>query len=223
MDAVELYKKRLAGETKQFPMGFWVGEETKENAKKITIFFIEEVLKWDDDTVKKNMTEKVFRKHKLSGMLEYVFKRSPYAAINNAYPGKYKEWDFKAAPRHIWEIEEKRNEAIRDLLIKVNKDKVEELTNLDFLNNGLGGLMCYLVRKKIIFDNAKNIENGLNSKERILKVAFNKAGGTSIRNNKSTRIALPVSWLRELGVSESELDVVASFDGEKIIIQKYIK
>ena len=173
--AVEIYKKILKGELKQFPNRFWVDPGAEENAKEVTKYFVEEILKWNHDDIREKLCEAIFRKNKLSGMLESTFGRSPFKAIDNAYPNTFKEWEFKAAPKHIWEVKEKREEAIKWLLTKANKDKFEELTNIDFLNNGLGGLMDYLHRHKE-FDNIdrNTVEEGLNAKERILKVSFNK-------------------------------------------------
>lgn len=218
--AVEIYKKILNGELKKFPNRFWVDPGAEQNAKEVTQYFIEEILKWSEEEVKANLTEMVFRKNKLSGMLEYTFDRSPYKAINNAYPGVYKEWELKAAPKHIWKQEEKRNEAIKWLLIKVNKDKFIELTNVDFLNNGLGGLMDYLIREKEFINvNSVIVEEGLSSKERTLKVTFNKSGGTSSRNGITTRITLPTSWIKELGLTEEKREVIAKIADGKIIIE----
>lgn len=218
---VEIYKKILKGELKRFPNRFWVNQEANQNAKEITIYFIEKVLKWDDKKVKENLTEMIFRQYKLSGMLEYTFDRSPFRAIDNAYPGRFKEWEFKAVPKHLWENEKKRNEAIRWLLIRVNKDKFIELTNVDFINNGLSGLMDYLIRKKEFINvNPDKIENGLYSKERILKVSFNKSGGTSSRNGITTRLTLPTSWIKELGITEEDREVIVKVEDDRIVIKK---
>lgn len=218
-EAVEIYKKILNRELNRFPNKFWIGPEAKQNAREVTQYFIENILKWTEEDVKANLTEMVFRKYKLSGMLEYTFDRSPYKAIDNAYPGVYKEWEFKAAPKHTWEVEKKRNEAIRWLLIKTNKDKFAELTNLDFLNNGLGGLMDYLIRNKE-FVNTATVEHGLSSKERILNVTFNKSGGTSSRNGVTTRLTLPTSWIKELGITQENREVLVKLENNKIIIEK---
>lgn len=221
--AIELYKKILKGELKKFPNRFWVDPGAEENAKEITKYFIENILNWNQDDVRKNLTEMIFRKNKLSGMLEYTFNRSPFKCIDNAYPGVYKEWEFKSSPKHIWEVKEKREEAIKWLLIRVNKDKFEELTNVDFLNNGLGGLMDYLLKHKEFnnVDKAK-IEDGLKSTERILNVTFNKSGGNSSRNGVTTRITLPVSWIRELGITEEDREVIVILEEDKIVIRKLV-
>ncbi|MFT8352956.1 hypothetical protein [Clostridium saccharoperbutylacetonicum] len=215
---VELYKKILKGELKKFPNRFWVDPGAEQNAKEVTIYFIVKILKWNQEDVRKNLCEAIFRKYKLSGMLEYTFDRSPFKAIDNAYPNTFKEWEFKAAPKHIWENESKREEAIKWLLIRINKDKFDELTNLDFLNNGLGGLMDYLIRKKETV-NSNKVERGLSSRERILKISFNISGGTSSRNGITTRATLPTNWIKELGITKDNPYVIAKIENGKIIIE----
>jgi hypothetical protein len=178
------------------------------------------MLKWNEEQVKENLTEKIFRENKLSGMLQYVFGRSPYRAIENAYPGKYLPWEFKSCYKGIWQNEEMREAAVKWLLKKVNKDKFDELTNLDFLNNGLGGLFDLLLRKKAFanIDKAK-VEEGLEFKERTLRITFNKSGGTSSRNGITTRLTLPTSWVKSLGLTEDNREVIARLEDGKIIIE----
>lgn len=220
---VEIYKKILKGDLSRFPNRFWKDPGAEQNAKEITIYFIENLLGWNDDDIKENLCEAIFRKNKLSGMLEYTFDRSPFKAIDNAYPNRFKEWQFKAVPKRLWEDKTKREEAIRWLLIKVKKDKFNELTNLDFLNNGLGGLMDYLHKNKAFKEVDKNnLEKGIEFKERTLKVSFNKSGGTSSRNGITTRITLPTSWIKELGITEENREVIAILDNNKIIIKPKI-
>jgi hypothetical protein len=60
---------------------------------------------------------------------------------------------------------------------------------------------------------------GLEFKERVLKVTFNKSGGTSSRNGITTRITLPTSWVKELGLTEENREVVAELKNGKIIIR----
>lgn len=56
------------------------------------------------------------------------------------------------------------------------------------------------------------------SRLRVLKVTFNKSGGTS-RNGITTRITLPTSWVKELGVTKENREVVAKLEDDKIIIR----
>lgn len=51
---------------------------------------------------------------------------------------------------------------------------------------------------------------------RNLKIMFQKSGSGSV----NTRIAIPLSWVREIGANEKEREVKVMFDGQKITIQK---
>ena len=51
---------------------------------------------------------------------------------------------------------------------------------------------------------------------RKLNVTFGKNG----QGNTSTKITLPLPWLREMGVSEEHRQVKLSFDGKSIVIEK---
>ncbi|HBG5660863.1 TPA: AbrB/MazE/SpoVT family DNA-binding domain-containing protein [Clostridioides difficile] len=51
---------------------------------------------------------------------------------------------------------------------------------------------------------------------RILNVTFNRSGCGSL----STKLALPIKFIRELGVSESDRSVEVTLKGDEIIIKK---
>lgn len=53
-------------------------------------------------------------------------------------------------------------------------------------------------------------------KSRILNVIFNKSGSGST----STRVTIPITWLKEMNITKDDRQVKVTFDGEKIIIQK---
>lgn len=80
----EIFQDILDGKIGRFPANYWKQSGVEEVASSITRYFIEVVLGWNDVEIK-NINEKVFRQYRLSGMLEYVFDRSPFRAINNAY------------------------------------------------------------------------------------------------------------------------------------------
>ena len=52
--------------------------------------------------------------------------------------------------------------------------------------------------------------------KRNLNICFNKSGSGSI----STKLALPSTWIRKLGITETQRGIVAEFDGENIVIKK---
>ncbi|EDT14208.1 hypothetical protein JJB75_16125 [Clostridium perfringens] len=56
--------------------------------------------------------------------------------------------------------------------------------------------------------------------ERILKVSFNKSGGTAGKNGMTTRVTLPIKWVRYLGINEEDRKIKAKIDGTRIIIEK---
>ena len=56
--------------------------------------------------------------------------------------------------------------------------------------------------------------------ERILKVSFNKSGGTAGKNGMTTRVTLPIKWVRNLGVTEEDREIKVKIDGNRIIIEK---
>ena len=53
-------------------------------------------------------------------------------------------------------------------------------------------------------------------KTRKLKISFNKSGSGSI----SASVRLPISWLKELGLTQENREVSVNFDNNKIIIEK---
>lgn len=61
------------------------------------------------------------------------------------------------------------------------------------------------------------------SEARVLKVIFNKAGGTASKSSYTTKLSLPMKFLKDMGVTPDEREVEAIFDGEKIVIQKKSK
>lgn len=56
---------------------------------------------------------------------------------------------------------------------------------------------------------------------RKLRVMFNKAGGNASKGAQSSRITLPVKWVKELGLSSENREVKTTFDGKKITIEPY--
>ena len=122
------------------PLSYW----TKETAAEATRWFIEEKLKWSEEDVVKKLSRKTFKDNKLGGMLDSVLNSSPYAAIDNAYPGKYKPWQFEHAPKSYW-TKETAVEAtiwlIEEKLKWSEEDVVKKLSQKTFYDNGLRGML----------------------------------------------------------------------------------
>lgn len=55
---------------------------------------------------------------------------------------------------------------------------------------------------------------------RELKVMFNKSGGTASKNSYSPKISIPKSWLDDMGVTLEDREIIASYENNKITIEK---
>ena len=78
-------------EFKNVPINFW----NKEKGIEATKWLIEEKLKLTDEELKEQLSQKLFIDNNLGGMLYTCFNSSPYKAINETYPNKFKPEDFK--------------------------------------------------------------------------------------------------------------------------------
>ncbi len=56
--------------------------------------------------------------------------------------------------------------------------------------------------------------------EKTAKVIFNKSGGTAGSGGITNRVTIPTTWVREMGITEEDREVILKFDGEAIIIRK---
>ncbi|MES5896791.1 hypothetical protein [Bacillus cereus group sp. RP43] len=107
----EIYQEILEGKRTRFPAGTWSEDQDKEAAERVTRYLIEEVLNWNAEDLKKGWNQKLIIDNKLAGVLSLVFNGSPYAMLNQVYPNKFKEWEFKSTPMNFW-TEEKGLEAL---------------------------------------------------------------------------------------------------------------
>ena len=56
--------------------------------------------------------------------------------------------------------------------------------------------------------------------QRQLKVSFNKSGGTAGKGGITNRITIPTTWIKEMGISLEDREIPATFNGNKITIEK---
>jgi antitoxin component of MazEF toxin-antitoxin module len=56
--------------------------------------------------------------------------------------------------------------------------------------------------------------------DRIVKVSFNKSGGTAKGNAITNRVTIPTKWMKQLGITEYDREVRLSLENDKIIIEK---
>jgi len=148
LKAVAIYKDVLEGKRKRFPNGFFKGEMGLENANKITRYLIAVILKIPLGKIPQKVTQRTFA-DKLSGMLAHAFNNSPYLAVDNAYPGEFKKWEFMQ--REMWQGEEGlklAKEATKWVIEE--KEKIpfhkisQKVTKRTFADNGLlSGMLAH--------------------------------------------------------------------------------
>ena len=111
-DISKYYLEKVLAKGKRFPKGVWDCNSKYDNAKVVTKTLIEKVLKWSDDDIKQKLSSNIFEKNSLGGMLVILFNGSPYLAIENAYPGKFKPWEVARVSKKFWNMETAREATI---------------------------------------------------------------------------------------------------------------
>ena len=130
-------------EFSKVPKNFW----NMETAKEATMWLIEEKLKWSDEDVRRNLSQNTFKENSLCGMLDVLFNGSPYLAIDNAYPGKFKPWELPSVPKKFWNLETAKEATIwliEEKLKWSDEDVKEKLTLNTFKENSLKSMLNYL-------------------------------------------------------------------------------
>ena len=56
--------------------------------------------------------------------------------------------------------------------------------------------------------------------KRQLKVIFSKSGGTAGKGSVTNRLTIPTTWVKEMNINSDDREVIALFDGKRIIIEK---
>ena len=129
---------------KNSPSNYWTLELGIEAVK----WLIEDVHGWDIQNVKDNLDSNIFCENNLESMLSALFNCSPYLAINTAYPGVYKPWDFNC-PRNYWNCDTgimATKWLIEDKL-QWNDDEVKQMLDIAvFRSNGLAGMLQHVFK-----------------------------------------------------------------------------
>ena len=126
----------------QVPLGYW---EDINHGIEATRWLIEEKLKLTDEELKEQLSAKLFTDNDLGSMLKHCFDSSPYRAVNAAYPGKFKPWEFSYSIRGYWEDISNGIEATRWLIeekLKLTDDELKEQLSIKlFEENGLSSVL----------------------------------------------------------------------------------
>ena len=160
--------KFKAWEFAKVPKNFW----NLKTASEATIWLIEEKLKWSDEDVRRNLSKNTFKENSLSGMLDVLFNGSPYLAIDNAYPGKFKPWELPSVPKKFWNLETAKEATIwliEEKLKWSDEDVKEKLTLNTFKENSLKSMLNYLFN----IDPHQPVEMHLKINSKNLTLIFN--------------------------------------------------
>lgn len=102
---IEFYEMFRNNNDALIPNSFWTSTNGRYRAKVIVRHLIEDILKLERRVkVIRNLTTKDFKNNKLQDMLDILFSGSVFLAVDNAYPGMYKECMFKGK-RFYWDID----------------------------------------------------------------------------------------------------------------------
>ena len=172
-----------------------------KTAREATIWLIEEKLKWSDEDVRRNLSKNTFKENSLRGMLNLLFNGSPYLAIENAYPRKFKAWEFSKTSKKFWNLKTAREATtwlIEEKLKWSNEDVKKKLTRNIFIQNSLGGMLT------ILFNNSPYlaIENAYSGKFKAWEFAKVSNHFWNLKTAKEATI-----WLIEEKLKWSDEDV----------------
>ncbi len=65
-----------------------------------------------------------------------------------------------------------------------------------------------------------NLLSKRNGETRKAKVIFALSGGKASKGSQTTRITLPITWVRDMGITPEDREVDIRFEDNKIIIEK---
>lgn len=212
LDDVRCYELVLDRSIKQFPQHFWDKTYSLKSAKEITKYLIEDKLKYKLDEIPKKVNKKTFEDNKLGGMLVTLFKNRVFDAIENAYPNKFKRFQFTVSGNY-W-TEENIKEAVNWVIMEKLDNDLENLpkrisTEL-LVNCGLGSvvskysiqeLIDLVLPKKYKYWEFQQVPNGFWNNENNVKEAVKWVVEDKLENSDNRVYnEFTVTYLRSLGL-----------------------
>ncbi|MBK0006213.1 MULTISPECIES: hypothetical protein [Priestia] len=147
---IEIYQDVLGKRRKRFPNYFFVGNEGKKYMRYMTCYLLEQHLSIPIDEIPFQVGANTLWSHRLRPPA-MLYGWNYYEVIDNAYPEKFKPWQFQQTPDKYWEGEEGKRraiEAVRYVIEEKMKIPMEEIpfqVNFNFFRqHGLGGAFTLL-------------------------------------------------------------------------------
>lgn len=138
-------------EIRQTPKGYWKGEVGFAHAVQAVKWLVEQECKIPHHELPKQVRHDHFKKHGLSSMLDFVFRGSPFAAIDAAYPGLFKKCQFHCVGNGFWNGSDglkHAREALEWLIqeqLQLKEEEIPYIISQKIFNQfGLGGMFSEL-------------------------------------------------------------------------------
>jgi len=137
----------------EFPKGMtgiWDGKIGRKRAHQAIKQMIKK-LEITRDEIPKNINYRIFKKFNLGGLLQTLYNSSPYQAINDVYPNRFKPWEFHI--KNYWRNEPltTAHAAIKWLVkekMKTPSRNIYLIKRKDFLEHSLGQML------KVFYENS---------------------------------------------------------------------
>lgn len=127
-------------EVQSLPSSYWQRDISQDAVR----WLVQEKIKLDEKNYSYKLTRKDFSKYRLRSMFNLVYNNSSYAALQDAFPGKYQPWERTSAPNNYWN-ESTCKQAIEWLVFEKLKCTIDEaklnITKDDFKRYGLYNLL----------------------------------------------------------------------------------
>lgn len=146
--AIRTYRKVLSGELKRFPTNFWSEDVRMKHMSACVKFLIEEVLFWDFEGAKKNLSFQILYDYHLAGGLRRFESITLLQLLQAAYPRKkIYPWELRVTSMSTWKDKESGVKAVKWLIeekLQWNRDDISNyLTQEVFARHHLRGcLQC---------------------------------------------------------------------------------
>lgn len=129
------------------PYRFWQRDKGKDYSKQAMREMISD-LNIKEEKIPKKVTIPIFRKYGLENMIEILYGRSRFKAIDTVFPGKFKPWEYSTGDYWKQQTIQTAREAVRWLIeekLQLTFEDVQkgEVNLLHFLDYGLNQMLKY--------------------------------------------------------------------------------
>ncbi|MCM2534343.1 hypothetical protein NDK43_20820 [Neobacillus pocheonensis] len=145
---IKIFRDVLNGRRTRFPNHFFVGDQGKKYLAFLTCYLIEEYLGIPVEEIPRKVKAETLWNHRLRPAAHVCGWKDFIRVIENAYPGKFKSWEFNQVSNHYWRGENGRKRAI-EVVRYIIEEKCKlahheiplRINHRFFKDYGLGGIL----------------------------------------------------------------------------------